>query len=126
MDPRVAARMSEHVREVAAEHGIRLTWIKSWRQAIAFHETKHAYVPEITHPSDYLFALHEVGHLASPDSLEAWDGEGGYSSILCEGAAWAWAATTARPALTRHLRAKDWDLVAYAYRTYLQSRGEAA
>lgn len=123
MDPKAAARMREHVLALAEEHAIRLSWIPSWRQAIAFHETRHAYVPEIRSPSDYLFALHEIGHLASPESLAAWDEQGGYADLLCEGAAWAWAATEARPALTRHLRAKDWNRVAYAYRTYLQSVG---
>ena len=111
--------MTTHLTELAAEHGIQVTWVPRWQLAQAFAATKHAYVPVIRRPSDYLFGLHEIGHVLAPHSLEAWDEPGSYAAVLCEGAAWAWASQHAKPSLARHLRKADWDRVAYAYRTYL-------
>ena len=117
--------MTHHLKSLAAEHEVQLTWVPRWRLAQAFAETKHAYVPEIRRPSDYLFGLHEIGHVLAPHSLEAWDEPGSYATVLCEGAAWAWAAQHAKPALARCMRKADWDIVAYAYRTYLASAAVA-
>lgn len=117
MDPGVAKRMTEHVLAIAAEHGVTLRWISRWRSAAAVDGV--AYVPEVKHPHDYLFCLHEIGHCAAPDALRLEDDFDSYSEVLNEGAAWAWAVAVAKPSLARHLRARDWDTVAYAYRTYL-------
>lgn len=118
VSPEIFARMRDHVTAIAEEHGIRLDWAVGWRNAEAFPEGDHVIVPVIRHGYDYLFALHELGHLLSPESVAA-DGDDVYSEVLSEGAAWAWAAAAAKPALTRHLRAKDWDTAAYGFRTYL-------
>lgn len=121
----IAHRMRDHVLEIAEEHGIRVDWTTRWRNAEAFPDGNHVIVPVIRHGYDYLFALHELGHILSPESAAS-DGDDLYSEVLSEGAAWAWAAATAKPALTRHLRAKDWDTAAYGFRTYLTGRPIAA
>lgn len=130
MDARTAAQMTEHVKSLAAEHGIRVTWVPRWRQAEAFWESKHVRIPRIKHPYDYLFCLHELGHCVTTTSVDASAWSHGprpedfgdplrFLESLVEGAAWAWASAAALPSLTRHLRSKDWNTVAYAYRTYL-------
>lgn len=119
MNPQIAARMRDHVLEVAEEHGIKLHWKPGWRNAHAYPEGAHAVVPVIRHGYDYLFALHELGHLLSPESVAAADDHDRYEVVLSEGAAWAWAAAAVKPSLVRYLRAKDWDTVAYGFRTYL-------
>lgn len=126
MGPTIALRMRDHVLRLAAEGNVQVTWTRTgWRKAMAFIEPHpHIYVPEIRRPRDYLFALHELGHVLSPDAVDLWERGDRYSVILCEGAAWAWASAKADPRLLRHLRKKDWDTVAYAYRTYLDPRNE--
>lgn len=125
VNARVAAQMTEHVKALAAEHGIRVTWVPRWRESEAFWEAGHVRIPRIKHPYDYLFCLHELGHCVSPEAAtwaaDEWpDLEADrYAAVLIEGAAWAWASAAALPSLTRHLRAKDWNTVAYAFRTYL-------
>lgn len=118
MDTRIAHRMRDHVLEIAEEAGIRVDWVPQWRNAEAFPEGNHVIVPIIRHGYDYLFALHELGHVLSVESVMA-DGDDVYSRVLSEGAAWAWAAANVSRPLTRHLRAKDWDTAAYAFRTYV-------
>lgn len=122
MDSRIAEQMTDHVTSLAKEHHVKVRWITDWKGAISFEQTNTVYVPVIRRPSDYLFCLHELGHVISPEARNAWTSDGSisrYEELLCEGAAWAWAGSQAKPALTRHLRAKDWNTVAYAYRTYL-------
>lgn len=123
MDPGLRQRMARHVQDLADEHGIPVTWKPGWRNAEAFPSIPAITVPVIRSPRDYLVALHELGHVLSPESASLHDTPGpmwSYLGIVSEGAAWAWAATAAKPALVRHFRAKDWDAVAYAFRTYLQ------
>lgn len=123
MGPIVAKRMRDHVLDLASEEHTTVSWVTNWRAACAFIEpARHIYVPSIRRPSDYLFGLHELGHVASPDAVDLWTRDDRYSIILCEGAAWAWAAAKADPRLLRHFRARDWNTVAYAYRTYLDPR----
>jgi hypothetical protein len=119
VDSRVAQRMTAHVTALAVEHGITLTWVRSWRLAEAFPEERTAYVPVIRRPRDYLFALHELGHTADPLAVELLHDTTQRGAIVCESAAWAWVSEVAKPALLRHVRAEDWNAVAYAWRTYL-------
>lgn len=126
MDPRLVERMNRHVDQLAEEHGITVYRVRSWRDASALDGT--AFVPEITRPFHYLIALHELGHCAAPDAgrLDEASDDDGYSVILAEGAAWAWAAQHTKPSLARHLRAADWDRAGYAFRTYLSWYGKRA
>lgn len=121
MEDVVAERMTRHIEDLAKQHGVRLRWVPSWRKAEAIPGIFTALVPEIRRPSDYLFALHELGHIASPVARRLTEKPGHHNTVLCEGAAWAWATEAAEPALARRLTARDWDRVAYAYRTYLQA-----
>lgn len=111
--------MTRHLETLAAEHGIDITWTSSWRRAEAYPQLSWAVLPTVRRPSDYLIALHELGHIASAHAQTP-DFGGPYCDLLCEGASWAWAAEHALPSLARHLRAEDWNLVGYAFRSYLK------
>lgn len=119
MDPRTAERMTSHVKDLARAHGVRLRWCRRWRDAYAYPEAMTAIVPEIRHPHDYLFALHEIGHCVDPTAQRLRDDLDPHSLILCEGAAWAWAGEQAIPALARSMRAEHWAHVSRAWGSYL-------
>lgn len=111
--------MREHVIALAEANHVTLRWTRSWPGAHAYPGQRLAIVPEIRHPYDYMFALHEIGHCVDKLAFARNNDPGQYASVLVEGAAWAWASSQAKPSLTRHLRAADWNRVAYAWRTYV-------
>lgn len=112
--------MAEDVQDLARRHRIQLTWTPSRALGTpeSFPEAKAAIVPQITRGSDYLIALHELGHCLSRIARQATERLDPYGSALCEGAAWAWAVAAADPGLVRRLSAKDWNRAMYALRTH--------
>lgn len=126
MDPALARRMTAHVTRLAEDHDVTVHWIRSWRHAQAFPGERSAFVPKIRRPSDYLVALHEIGHTADPTSHRLVDATDRHSGIVCEAAAWAWATEHALPSLRRAARAEDWQRVADAFTTYLRKEPRAA
>lgn len=118
--PAVLTRMQDHVLEVAGDHDVTVyLFTGSWTWSEAYPEDRTVTVPTVRQPSDYLLGLHELGHVLDPLAVSLVDETDHRSILLSESAAWAFAQTTIRPAFVPHIRAKDWDLVAYAWRTYL-------
>ena len=114
-------RMTEHITLLGFEHKIRLTWITSgWDHAESFPEERTAYVPVITRGSDYLVALHELGHCADPLARSLVWTQDIHGLVLTEGAAWAWAAENALAPLRNRLTAKDWALIGTAFGSYIR------
>ena len=124
MTPKIAARMTEHIAALASEHGITVHWTRSQRSGECFPEEGTVFTPRIRRPAHYYLALHELGHCVDAGAYALTNEAGRYAMVLCEGAAWAWAAETAKPSLLRHLRKADWDLVGYWFRSYLDLRKE--
>lgn len=116
---RTLRRMRQHVEQLADEHGITVTWVTSSWKAEAFPAGWHAAVPEIHGGDDYLVALHELGHVADDVARKRHRRTGRYDEVLVEGAAWAWAAEHADPALARRLGPADWISVASGFTSHL-------
>jgi hypothetical protein len=132
VERRVAEEMTEHLRSIADAHGITLIWTrKGWIHSEAFVDTRadgvpgrggSAIVPVIRQPADYLIGLHELGHLLDDNARRFLYATDQYEEILCESAAWAWAQENLPHRFLRHIRAKDWDRVGYAWRTYVAGK----
>lgn len=125
--------MTEHLISLADEGKVRIYWTtKGWKHSEALveyemdKETRSGWalviIPVIKRPSDYLFGLHELGHALDENALRFTFAKDQYEEVLGESAAWAWAAEHILPKFRRHVRAKDWDRVGYAWRTYLAGR----
>lgn len=111
--------MTEHVEALAAEHGVTIRWISDWRRAESYPEAMQAMVPRIRTGSDYMVALHEIGHCASPESARLARAKDTYGHVLCEGAAWAWATAASKRSLTRRLTNEDWAVVGAAVGSHI-------
>lgn len=128
MEARVAEEMTEHIRELGRQHHVTVNWTRqSWQRAAAFPDPDapagwqrgSVIIPVIRRPSDYLVCLHELGHVIDENSLRFVLARNQYEEILCESAAWAWAAEQLPSRFQRHIKARDWDTAAYGWRTYL-------
>lgn len=113
--------MTEHVQSVAEQHGVEVHWTaRSWDTAEAWPGgTPRVSLPKIRAARDYLASLHEIGHCVDPNALRMTNAAGHYENVLCESAAWAWAMEQVAKRFVRHIRAEDWNFVAYGWRTYL-------
>jgi hypothetical protein len=120
MDRKVAAAMTEHISALALQAGIKVHWTPRRRGAEAFVDQGTAVIPTVTRPSDYLVGLHELGHILSPDARAVSDSYDKYDVILCEGAAWAWAAAVSDDRLMAAFRKEDWDRIGFYFRSYLR------
>lgn len=114
---RGAAR--EHLRALAAEHGVEVSWVSSWGLAEAWVEGKVVAIPRIRTGRDYLVGLHELGHCISPEAVRLHDQFATLTALACEGWAWAWAAANADPEIARGLDARQWRLVASSFGSYV-------
>lgn len=131
MDARVLAEMTEHLLDLAEEHGVSVIWTrKGWKHAEAYVDTTASgeafpkrggivIIPVVKTPADYLIGLHELGHVLDENSTRFVYARDQYEEILTESAAWAWAAEHLPQRFLRHIRAKDWNRAAYAWRTYV-------
>lgn len=118
--------MARHIRAVAAEHGVAVSWMpasKKWWEAESFPtaEPPIALVPRPERGADYMIALHEIGHCASPDAVLVTEARGPYAHVLCEGGAWAFASAVADRRLLRHLKRRDWAHVATAIGSHIRA-----
>lgn len=113
--------MTKHVEDLAAEHAVKVTWKRiAWHQAEAYVGSSRSSVviPEIRRPGDYLAALHELGHCADPLARRLRKRGDRYNAVVCEGAAWAWAAANMR--FRKHVPTAEWNRVAgRGFRSYL-------
>lgn len=132
MDKQLAEEMTEHLSSVAAEHAISIVWTKKgWLHAEAFIDTRAdgipgagglVVIPVIRRPADFLIGLHELGHVLDENARRFLYARDQYEEILCESAAWAWASENLPKRFLKHIRAKDWNRVGYAWRTYVAGR----
>ena len=111
MDAALRRKLYRDVRRKLDAHGIRATWIDSWEKAEAFPNLREAVLPRIRTGTDYLVALHEIGHVAYPDAAIHASDTGAYGVIACEGAAWAWAAASIPPHLVAQLPEESWGVI---------------
>lgn len=75
----VAARLHEHVAQIAAEHGVT---IKHQGGGIAYRRERRITTPPVRGRATYFTALHELGHVLGPNPRRRLDQEV---------AAWRWA-----------------------------------
>jgi len=106
--------LAAHIRELAEEHSITVTYGGTWRTAECWPSDLAITTPEPVDPATYLVALHEIGHLVDVNA-RAWSRRRGSGALKCEGMAWAWAAANCR----FHLTARDWDIAGRCFRSYL-------
>jgi hypothetical protein len=71
-----------HVLDLAAEHGVTVTWCESDRHGAAWRRTRRIRIPIIEDDIDYATALHEIGHVVGRNPRRRLDQEA---------AAWRWA-----------------------------------
>lgn len=87
-----------HLVHLADEHEVSLTWTTAWDKAMAYPDLYEAVVPCVRGAGDYLVGLHELGHILDPEARRFGVREDDlHQALLCEGAAWAWAAMEALP-----------------------------
>lgn len=89
--------LEHHVRTLANDGCVTVTWCDSWHDAEAWVELRSVTLPRIHVAADYLMALHELGHVLAPDAEHLETAPGVYGRLVREGAAWAWAASVALP-----------------------------
>lgn len=89
--------LEHHVRTLANDGCVLVTWCDSWHDAEAWVELRSVTLPRIHVAADYLVALHELGHVLAPDAERLEEAPGMYGRLVREGAAWAWAASVALP-----------------------------
>lgn len=119
-----------HVTDLADKHDIMLVWDDKPAHALIPYRTIHT--PRPRTPAAYLGALHEMGHVVSPQAVKfykRWDRRKPHYSptsyddlLLMEAAAWAWAASNLHPDLP--ISKKAWMAVASDLVTYLQATAE--
>lgn len=114
--------MVEHITRLAEDNSVTLQWSrKGWRKAGAWVGDSGglALVPVIRQPSDYYVALHEIGHIASPEASMLSTAQDLYGHVLCEGAAWAWAAASAKRRFAAEMTSQDWARVSAAIGSHI-------
>lgn len=94
-----------------------------WRADVApfaVVEQRRIEVPPIVRASDYLCALHEIGHIASKRAQRKDDMPCGADEINVEGAAWAWAADRAMPEIVAKMSESEWAGIGSAMVSYIR------
>lgn len=118
----------EHINAVAEQHRIYVRRCATWDGSEADPVTRMVMVPKtIRTGTDYLAALHEIGHLVDPIAREH---ETRYSrskgkrnhdseTLLIEAAAWAWAAREAKPGILKAFTKADWRRIGMCWVSWL-------
>lgn len=110
-----------HVQSLADEYRIKLHRTQRRWDSEAHLSTRQAFVPrQLRAPIDYLVALHEVGHIASPLAKRLIGVGRLAETAAAEAAAWAWAVEAALPKLLALMTDRDWELVAEALVSHLR------
>jgi hypothetical protein len=106
-----------HVKKLARRHQIRVRRTKNWINSEADFVTRQIFCPaEFRTGLDYLIALHEIGHLMTPDAEPHIFYEPGIASVLRdEAAAWGWALEHADPDLIEAMTKTDWRRVGHCW-----------
>ena len=122
-----AMHARRHVHDLARQHDVEVHWVETWEQAEGFHAIRAVRLPFIESGSDYLIALHELGHVIAPGAGELEErGAEPFARLAAEGLAWAWAAAFCDTSL---LEPEDWDTPLFALWTHfekeLEKRGAA-
>lgn len=124
-------RAEAHISHLAAERDITIVWTEKPPKAYTPHQL--AWCNRPTTGRRYFLALHELGHCASSIARE-WERsindltpEGRYADLMCEAAAWAWAAEMADPDLIEQITRRERTQVATAgWGSYLFRNAELA
>lgn len=114
------ANARAHLVALADEHGIAVSWVRSWRDAEAWPSDRCVTIPVIARARDYLVGLHEVGHCLSPQSRRLGDRFDCGGNMACEAWAWAWAVDNADPALLATTSGVEWHRVGDCMGSYLE------
>lgn len=118
----------QHINEVAENHRIYVRRSKTWDTSEADAVTQMVQIPaKIRTGTDYMTALHEIGHLVDPIAREhetrfsRTKGKRNLDSetLLVEAAAWAWAARAARPVILNALTKADWRRIGCCWVSWL-------
>jgi len=117
-----------HINELAEQHRIYVRRSRTWDTSEADSVTRMVQVPkQIRTGTDYMAALHEIGHLVDPIAREH---EMRYSrskgkrntdaeTLMVEAAAWAWAARVAKPQILKAMTKADWRRIGCCWVSWL-------
>lgn len=118
----------EHVNELAEKHRIYVRRSRTWDTSEADGVTMMVQIPKVIRTgTDYLAALHEIGHLVDPVAREhemRWSRSKGKrhtdaETLMVEAAAWAWAVRNAKPAILKAVTKADWRRVGMCWASWL-------
>lgn len=111
------------IDELAAEHKITVRPVSSRYRSESHIATRQVWVPPQRGPVDYLVALHEIGHIASPEARRQFRHYAELLTLdheLClEAAAWGWALQAADRRLLNWMSRKHWTQIHALLGTYL-------
>lgn len=110
---------TEHVEKLCQRRGIAVRW-RVGVAPYAVVEQRRIEIRPIVRASDYLCALHEIGHIASKRAQRKDDTAKGADEIRVEAAAWAWAADRAYPEVVAKMSESEWADIACAMVSYIR------
>lgn len=119
LSPALRKEATEHVEKLCQRRGITVRW-RPGVAPFAVVEQRRIEVPPIVRASDYLCALHEIGHIASKRARRKNDTAKGADEINVEAAAWAWAAGRAAPEIVAKMSETEWASIGSALISYLR------
>lgn len=124
-------RATEHIEQLAGKRGIAIHWTENPPKAYSTHSVAWCNPP--TTGARYLFALHEMGHCASKvarsweQKIDEKTAAGRHADVLCEAAAWAWAAEMADPEMVALIPKRERNqIAAKGFGSYLWYAAESA
>lgn len=103
------------VERLAKKHKITVHW-RSDGVAESHINTRQVWAKGIIDVYSYLEALHELGHIASPDARRYYERG---RTLTCEAAAWEWALFAADPEVVYQLPAAARRKIGLAWVTYV-------
>lgn len=130
LPPHLRQMAEKHIDELAAKHRIYVRRSRAWDTSEAALTTMMVMIPkQIRTGTDYLAALHEIGHLVDPDARELdvlrsrKEGKKRVSDMmetaLNEAAAWAWAVQNAEPRILKAFTKADWKRIGCCWVSWL-------
>jgi hypothetical protein len=118
-----ASASRRHLHDLASQHDVALHWVDTWDQAETFAVIREVRIPWVEDGSDYLIALHELGHVIAPgaQAFEATGRSDVFTNLALEGLAWAWAVAVA---ITELVDPDDWETPIMALWTHYEKELE--
>jgi hypothetical protein len=111
--PRAAA--IEHVRELAKQHNLVISWVKKWETSTAIQPNR-LFIPRPWSGKLYLVALHEIGHFVDPTAKRHWETTRVRDYLVSEAAATGWAIEHIDPGVAEAMLMDDFAYLADGFK----------